>query len=119
LDKNQNEETHIDRDAVINTFAANITDLLADSFFIDDGLIGDFAKDKIQQTIKWLQNKDIKEQAEFYKKLIKVIDEPIIQRKLAEMYDDKMSENVALSIIERQIKELQVLKKNLEKDDTP
>lgn len=37
-----------------NTFAANITDLLADSFFIGDGLIGDFAKGKIEKTIDWL-----------------------------------------------------------------
>ncbi|WP_299110448.1 hypothetical protein [uncultured Winogradskyella sp.] len=33
------------------SFAANITDLLADSFFVDDGLIGDFAKDKIKEVI--------------------------------------------------------------------
>jgi len=37
-----------------NTFGANITDLLADSFFIGDGLIGDFAKEKIEKTIDWL-----------------------------------------------------------------
>lgn len=42
-----------------NTFGANITDLLADSFFIGDGLIGDFAKGKIEKIIDWL-NKIIK-----------------------------------------------------------
>lgn len=42
-----------------NTFGANITDLLADSFFIGDGLIGDFAKEKIEEIIDWL-NKIIK-----------------------------------------------------------
>ena len=36
------------------SFGANITDLLADSFFIEDGLIGDFAKEKIKETIAWL-----------------------------------------------------------------
>jgi hypothetical protein len=36
------------------SFGANITDLLADSFFIGDGLIGDFAKGKIEETIEWL-----------------------------------------------------------------
>lgn len=39
-----------------NTFGANITDLLADSFFIGDGLIGDFAKGKIEKLIDWLNN---------------------------------------------------------------
>lgn len=42
-----------------NTFGANITDLLAESFFIGDGLIGDFAKRKIEEMIDWL-NKIIK-----------------------------------------------------------
>jgi hypothetical protein len=39
-----------------NSFGANITDLLADSFFIGDGLIGDFAKGKIEETIEWLND---------------------------------------------------------------
>ncbi len=38
----------------MNTFGANITDLLSDSFFINDGLMGDFAKGKIEDTIKWI-----------------------------------------------------------------
>lgn len=33
------------------TFAANITDLLTDSFFLENGLMGDFAKEKIQQVL--------------------------------------------------------------------
>jgi len=46
----------------MNTFGANITDLLADSFFINDGLIGDFAKNKIEETISWLNSiLDLKE----------------------------------------------------------
>ncbi|SEM42067.1 hypothetical protein SAMN05421856_103126 [Chryseobacterium taichungense] len=40
----------------MNTFGANITDLLADSFFINDGLIGDFAKGKIEEIINWLNS---------------------------------------------------------------
>lgn len=40
----------------MNTFGANITDLLADSFFINDGIIGNFAKNKIDTTIQWLNN---------------------------------------------------------------
>jgi hypothetical protein len=37
-----------------NTFGANIHDLLADSFFMGNGLIGDFAKEKIEKTIEWM-----------------------------------------------------------------
>ncbi|MCL9804431.1 hypothetical protein NAT51_02790 [Flavobacterium amniphilum] len=47
----------------MNTFGANITDLLADSFFIGDGLIGNYAKEKINGTITWLNKlSDLKEQ---------------------------------------------------------
>ncbi|MBU2901560.1 ATP-binding protein [Maribacter dokdonensis] len=51
-----------------NSFGANITDLLADSFFVGNGLLGDFALDKITETIQWLNFKklelDIKENSE-------------------------------------------------------
>lgn len=33
------------------SFGANITDLLADSFFVEDGLMGDFAKEKIKEVL--------------------------------------------------------------------
>lgn len=36
------------------TFAANIHSLLADDFFMKNGLIGEFAKGKIQEVINWL-----------------------------------------------------------------
>ncbi len=39
------------------SFGANITDLLADSFFVENGLIGDFAKGKIEEVINWLNYK--------------------------------------------------------------
>jgi predicted ATP-binding protein involved in virulence len=43
------------------TFGANISDLLADSFFVNDGLIGDFAKNKIEDiTLSSLLRRDDK-----------------------------------------------------------
>lgn len=86
------------------SFGANITDLLADSFFIHDGLIGDFAKEKIDNTIKWInlqifrkenesENHFELDEVEFlhYKKIIQIIDEPILKMKLAEMIDELKS----------------------------
>lgn len=96
------------------TFGANISDLIADSFFIENSLIGDFAFDKIQETIVWLNNKDNHQNEGYYKKLIKTIDEPIIQRKLAEMYDEKANENFQLEIINEQIEKLEDLKKRIQ-----
>lgn len=63
-----------------NSFGANITDLLADSFFIEDGLIGDFAKSKIQKTINWL-NQILKLKEEI-STLDKITDVKIIASKL-------------------------------------
>lgn len=44
----------------IKTFGANIHDLLADSFFLDKGFMGEYAKQTINQTIKWLNYEKLK-----------------------------------------------------------
>ena len=94
----------LDRFKDTNTFAANISNLLSDSFFIGDGLIGEYAKSKITDTIEWL-NLTLEEQLKkeknlpnrfdmlalkrnYYKKVISIIDEPIIKSKLLEMYSE-------------------------------
>lgn len=103
-----------DKNRPNKTFGANISDLLADSFFIENSLIGDFSFDKIQETIVWLNHKDNHQNEIYYKKLIKTIDEPIIQRKLAEMYDDKTNENFQIEVINEQIKKLEELKRQIQ-----
>lgn len=75
------------------TFGANITNLLADSFFVEDGLIGGFAKNKIEETINWInQNKTQKQidktKLAYYKSVIELIDEKIVRLKLAEMLSE-------------------------------
>ena len=40
----------------IKTFAANIHELLAHSFFMDDGFIGDFAKEKVMEVVEEMQS---------------------------------------------------------------
>ncbi|NOZ45168.1 MAG: hypothetical protein GXO79_00140 [Chlorobi bacterium] len=97
-----------------NSFGANIHDILADGFFLSDGFIGEFSKIKIKELIAWLNNKDNKNNSEYQKKLIRIIDEPIVQRKLAEMYDNKMETNIQLTVVEEQIKQLEQIKKKLE-----
>lgn len=116
-----------------NSFGANITDLLAESFFIKDGLIGDFAKNKIQKTIDWLNKAIMLKEKEHnnlefiesevsktssllyqnHKKLIKLVDEPMLKIKLAEMYDEatefKLEKEILINekiIIEERLKRL-------------
>lgn len=96
----------------MNTFGANIVDLLANSFFLDKSLIGDFAFQKIRKVIKWLDNTEDKTDSNYYRNIIKLVDEPIVQRKLSEMYDKKMAESLEIELIDRQISYLEKLKKN-------
>ncbi len=88
------------------TFGANISDLFADSFFFQNGLIGDFARNRIDETIEWLRNLKNIEDYEYHKTLIANIDEPTIQRKLAEMYSDKMKDNLAKEIERERINKM-------------
>lgn len=85
------------------TFGANISNLLADSFFINDGLIGDFAKDKITETIDWINNNKVfkernivkfQQDLEYYKNIISIIDEHITKIKLSEMISELESNNL-------------------------
>lgn len=84
------------------TFGANISDLLADSFFVNDGLIGDFAKEKIEKTIEWINNNvDPKSRSRdsfsielrYHKKVISIIDEPVVKIKLSEMISELEDSN--------------------------
>jgi hypothetical protein len=130
----------------MNTFGANITDLLADSFFINDGLIGNFAKEKIEETITWLNsilelkeivkkleldnkdklndikirtvknkiNKHLKKETDLksksfkiHFKLIEIIDEPFLRKKLEEMYSEATFEFFRKELLEKQIAQMQ------------
>lgn len=119
----------------IKTFGANIHDLLKHSFFLKSGSVGDYARDKINDTIKYLNYRSLKKRlaglppndratnsirqetlilekeiSEFdekkHKELIRIIGEPILQRKLSQMFDEVTNENLELSIIQKQIDEL-------------
>jgi len=121
------------------SFGANITDLLADSFFFGDddkALIGDFARGKIQEVIDFLKFKrEIKlnplsiEQVNFneeliekftdkdemylyYKRIIEMIDEPLVKNKLRSLYLEFVNEdnNFKAEQIERLQKEIDKLK---------
>ena len=61
---------------------ANILKLFYDSFFMDQGSIGEIAKEKIKEVIKYNQGSNDKiceEEADY---IIDNVGEPIVQRKL-------------------------------------
>ncbi|MFD2914784.1 AAA family ATPase [Psychroserpens luteus] len=97
------------------SFGANITDLLADSFFVDDGLMGDFAKEKIQKTISWLNsfindekvNPEVSEDIIMHhESIIEIIDEPLLHYKLTEMFQTVFTNRIDKVDAEKQIRDL-------------
>lgn len=108
--KREQQATSIYGSKDMRSFGANISTLLKNAFFVRDGLIGDFAKGKIEDLIKELnrcisiKEKEPKTKFEPQKlyeirKLIQLVDEPIIQQKLIEMYgmiseDDELSRQI-------------------------
>ena len=99
------------------TFGSNIHELFTNTFFLEDGLMGEFAKDKLQKTISWLNDKNDLRNADMHKKLISIIGEPIVKVKLSEMYSDKMGLNVELAILEAQQEYIQERLSKLRKND--
>jgi len=72
------------------TFGANIHTLLSDSFFMEDGLMGEFAKSKIDKTIKLLnQDKLDEKELKYCEQIISIIGEPIVKNQLQRMLTDK------------------------------
>jgi energy-coupling factor transporter ATP-binding protein EcfA2 len=82
------------------TFGANIHTLLADSFFMKEGLMGEFAKQKINTIIDYLldsnnekdseQNINHTEKLIEYEKIIGIIGDPILKNKLFEILNEKI-----------------------------
>jgi ABC-type multidrug transport system ATPase subunit len=96
----------------INTFGANIHTLLSHGFFMEDGLMGEFAKDKINEVIKFLNNKDnnIQDKDEA-KNIINMIGEPFVKEKLLQMYLEKFQDE---SIVDEEIDKLEQKLKRLQ-----
>jgi predicted ATPase len=102
----------------LKTFGANIHTLLSDGFFMSDGLMGEFAKNKIDAMIKNLKDKNYnpsKNEKENILATIKIIGEDFLRTKLLDIYykkfdDDFIKEQRKEELLEQQEK----IKKELE-----
>lgn len=87
----------------VRTFAANIGDLLCHSFFLSNGLIGCFARDKVKSLVDWLdpvekfdslelenENKEepSKWNLEKAEEFVGLIDDPFVKKQLEMMLHD-------------------------------
>lgn len=96
--KRENQNTIV-KDSLTDqrqTFAANIHTLFSDSFFIENGLIGDFAAEKINTIIRQLNRleKLSPNDREIMRKTIMQIGEPVIKNKLIQMYNDRFNMDI-------------------------
>lgn len=104
------------------TFAANVNDLLGQSFFLEDLLIGEFANSKIEYVINWINNNRNKK-GEFnkddfntVKKIINIIEEPVLRNKLADMLSDvEIDDQFIQNIISKQTEYLRDILKRKNK----
>ena len=77
---------------IMNPFAANVNDILHQSFFLSEGFIGRYAQKKIMEAANFLWGKPIENRTQEWTiedvdKLIKSIDEPYIRHQMEALYD--------------------------------
>jgi hypothetical protein len=78
LERNEKGRS-VAKDNIGESFAANINDLLADNFFLDDTLVGDFASQQIQLLIKRIKEGKLEK---YDKDLIGLIGDPYLKSSL-------------------------------------
>ncbi|WP_320035065.1 AAA family ATPase [Halarcobacter sp.] len=98
------------------TFGANIHTLLSHGFFMKDGLMGGFAKEKIQNVINFLNNdKSTIQTKKDAWKIIQIVGEPFLKYKLEEMFhenysSDEVKNEAKIKKLEEEIERLKNVK---------
>ncbi len=122
LDKDPNDIAFINQNKA-KSFGANVHDLLADSFFLEDGFMGEFAQDWITDLIRYLtpdsdqedqnENKSLKRDwsEPLAQQVINVVDESLIKERLQNLFDEKFI-HPDKNRIEAKIRELKIILKN-------
>lgn len=95
LQVDENEKKSLPRKEDIKTYGANVYDLLKNGFFMKNGFIGEFAKSKVEEFITWTKSDNTNLSNEIrinMRKLVGLYGEPIVKRKLDELYYKKIGE---------------------------
>jgi len=114
LEKKENAIFFDHNENTKKSFGANISDLLADSFFLEDGLIGDFSKNKIQDVIEYINDESGRSEKKWIaspiiaKKIIEQIGEPYLSDKLNDMFLEAFPEfkNDEIKELEKRLNKL-------------
>ena len=74
----------------VNPLGANINDVLHHSFFLTDGFMGDYVKEKLLDLISYLKQNGEKDNTYNWQgkeeRMIDAIGEPFLKERLTEMY---------------------------------
>jgi len=90
-----------------NTFGANIHSLYSSGFFLQKGLIGDFAYRKVNEVISFIKLHDSKISSnEEAKRIIELIGEPVLKNKLNDLLNSKREQESELKYLERRVAEI-------------
>ena len=101
-----------DNPDIEQTFGANIHTLLSHGFFMQDGLMGEFAKGKINEVYKFLSddNYDGDMTRNKAEQIIKIIGEPVLQKELQKLFDKNIDIDGQIKAHEDEIAKLKAKK---------
>ncbi len=89
------EGKNVTADKHLNTFGANVNELLCQSFFLSGGFMGEFAKQKIESLVTFLKSEATNDywNAESAKKVIDLVGDEVIQYQLRQLYAAKFKDS--------------------------
>lgn len=100
-----------------NTFGANIHELLADDFYLQNGFMGEFARQKINEAVLKIDKYGelSSEERRNLKSFVNIIGEPIVKERLEFLLNEKAGEQTKdeyISELEARIRDLEQRGKN-------
>lgn len=109
LDKKDNDIAFVNHEK-LQSFGANVHDLLAHSFFLEDGFMGEYAEGMIKSLINHLTDENESDlfssiqlnwDKETIQKFINTVDEPFIKERLGNLYDEKYFLNNKQALLDK------------------
>lgn len=89
------EGKNVTEEKCLNTFGANVNELLCHSFFLEGGFMGEFAKNKIDSLVRFLKDDSNEDNWDdkSAKELIDVVGDEVIQLQLRRIYARRFNES--------------------------